>query len=99
MFYWDQAIQNEFTQASKELPHGCRPDPIHWCTNELEEMLQAQTESWTYAMSSNYPQDWKQFQDNATAFSDTLQKAKPMAWEEHSATLSYSTNPTKVMST
>ena len=40
-------------ETAKELPQGCRPDPICWCTDKLEELLEQRNEAWEMAMTTN----------------------------------------------
>eukprot|EP00957_Ditylum_brightwellii_P130338 9942725-Ditylum_brightwellii.AAC.1 len=38
--YLAKKVQNAYSEASKDLPKGCRPDPVIWCMDELEALLE-----------------------------------------------------------
>ncbi len=69
-YYMTNAIKYAFQETAKELPWGCRPDPICWCTNKLEELLEEQNEAWEMAMATNNKQDWTHFNEIATEFAN-----------------------------
>ena len=97
VFYLDNALRFAFQQAAKELPKGCRPDPICWCTTELEELLDARNEAWATAMSTKNECDWTHYKTICQEFATALRNEKTRAWEEFCTTLNYKTRATKVM--
>jgi len=89
VFYYEKAINFCFQQAAKDLPRGCRPDPILWCTPKLEELLQARNDAWETATPTKEESDWQCYKEAAHTFYDELRKEKTKAWEDFSATLDY----------
>ena len=95
--YYDRALRFAFNEAKKELPQGCRPDPIMWCTDHLEEMLEARNEAWATAIGTNNIEDWQHYLETSKAFSEELRTEKTKAWEQFCDTLNYASDPTKTM--
>ena len=97
VFYWDKAIRYAYQQSTKDLPKGCRPDPIMWCTDKLEELLEARNEAWATAMSTKNECDWEHFKTTYEEFATELRNEKKRAWEEFTTTLNYKTQATKII--
>jgi hypothetical protein len=95
--YYDKALLLAFDAAKKELPQGCCRDPILWCTNRLEELLEARNEAWAMATGTNNPCDWQHYKEIACKFAMELKNEKTRAWEQFSETLNYSSEPSKTM--
>jgi potassium voltage-gated channel Eag-related subfamily H protein 8 len=97
--YYERALQYAFREASKILPRGNgHPDPICWCTDKLEELLERRNQAWATASSTRDEQDhWEYFRESAIDFSNELKLEKTKAWEDFASTLNYSTEPSKVM--
>ena len=56
--YYCNAITYSYKQASKTLPKGNgRPNPIYWCTTELENLLEERNIAWEKATKSNEEED------------------------------------------
>eukprot|EP00957_Ditylum_brightwellii_P030181 2283798-Ditylum_brightwellii.AAC.1 len=64
--YQANKIHYAYEYALKTLPQGCCPDPIPWCTEEFELLLEARNRAWDMALLSGFSRDWTIFREMTT---------------------------------
>ena len=90
------ALTSAWMEASKKLRQGCRKDPIHSMSPELEQLFQTRNKARLDAEKTNKEDDWKTWMRIAKDTQELLNANRRESWREYCNSLSYREDPRKV---
>ena len=66
----EKMLHHAYQLASRDLPWGCRPDPISWFTEEINEAILQQDKAWDQAKINDSEEAWTSFEELAKKVSN-----------------------------